>query len=146
MGTATRPLHNLWRALGSTRLAAILLAAALLASSLASLFPQMPADPAAYELWPAALARGLDDTEFAYRAAAHLRALRGHRLMAVNGALSGLAARLAVECRLRGCDAIYAALVRQEGMPLITWDEQQRERAAPVVETLTPTEALAALE
>ena len=94
----------------------------------------------------AALARGLDDTEFAYRAAAHLRTLPGHRFMAVNGALSGLAARLAAECRLRGCDAIYAALARQEGMPLITWDEQQRERAAPVVETLTPTEALAVLE
>ena len=93
-----------------------------------------------------ALARGLDDTEFAYRAAAHLRALPGHRLIAVNGALSGLVARLAAECRLRGCDAIYAALARQEGMPLITWDEQQRERAAPVVETLTPTEALAVLE
>jgi len=55
MGTATRPLHNLWRALGSTRLAAILLAAALLVSSLASLFPQMPADPAAYEPWLAAV-------------------------------------------------------------------------------------------
>jgi len=56
MGTATRLLHNLWRALGSTRLAAILLAAALLASLLASLFPQMPADPAAHEPWLAAVA------------------------------------------------------------------------------------------
>ncbi|MCD6344259.1 MAG: type II toxin-antitoxin system VapC family toxin [Anaerolineae bacterium] len=93
----------------------------------------------------AALARGLDDTELACRAAAHLRRLPGHRFIAVDGALSGLAARLAAEYRLRGCDAIYAALALREGAILITWDKQQRERIASVVETLTPTAALAVL-
>jgi len=93
----------------------------------------------------AAIARGLDNTEFAYRAAAHLRTLPGHRFIAVDRALSGLAGRLAAEYRLRGCDAIYAALAQREGARLITWDEQQRERAAAVVETLTPIEALAVL-
>jgi predicted nucleic acid-binding protein len=93
----------------------------------------------------AALARGLDDTEYAYRPAIHLRVLPGHRFVALDQALSGLAARLAAECRLRGCDAIYAALARREGIPLVTWDEQQRERAVPAVETLTPPEALAVL-
>jgi hypothetical protein len=34
----------------------------------------------------------------------------------------------------------------REGARLITWDSQQRGRAAGVVETLTPTEALAVLE
>ncbi|MFB0535451.1 MAG: hypothetical protein ACETWR_10755 [Anaerolineae bacterium] len=53
---------------------------------------------------------------------------------------------LEVARRLRGCDAIYAALARREGVPLVTWDHQQRSRAAPVVEALTPSEALAALE
>jgi predicted nucleic acid-binding protein len=94
----------------------------------------------------AALARGLDDPDFAHRAAAHLRRLPGHRFIAVDRVLSGLAARLAAERRLRGCDAIYAALARREGIPLVTWDEQQRNRAAPVVEALTPSEVLAALE
>jgi predicted nucleic acid-binding protein len=94
----------------------------------------------------AAVARGLDDTELGYRAAAHLRTLPGHRFIAVDRALSGLAARLAAEYRLRGSDAIYAALAHQEGAHLITWDRQQRERAAGVVETLTPIEALAVLE
>jgi len=94
----------------------------------------------------AAIARGLDNTQFAYRTAAHLRALPGHRFIAVDWALSGLAARLAAECRLRGCDAIYAALAQREGARLITWDEEQRERAATVVETATPTEALVVLE
>jgi len=94
----------------------------------------------------AAIARGLDDTRFAYRAVAYLRALPGHRFFVVDRALSELAARLAAECRLRGCDAIYAALARREGARLITLDRQQRERVATVVEALTPTEALAAIE
>jgi predicted nucleic acid-binding protein len=94
----------------------------------------------------AAVARGLDDTELGYRAAAHLRTLPGHRFVAVDRALSGLAARLAAGCRLRGCDAIYVALAQREGARLITWDEGQRERAVAVVETLTPGEALALLE
>lgn len=93
----------------------------------------------------AALARGLDDTELACRAAAHLRRLPGHRFVAVDRALGDLAARLAAECRLRGCDAIYAALAQREGARLITWDKQQRERTAAVVETLTPAEALSVL-
>ena len=94
----------------------------------------------------AALARGVDDTEMAWRAAAHLRTLPGHRFVGVDRALGDLAGRLAAECRLRGCDAIYAALAQRESACLITWDEQQRERAAAVVETLTPTEGMAALE
>ncbi len=93
----------------------------------------------------AALARGLDDAEFAYRVAAHLRTLPGHSFITVDRALSGSAARLAAEFRMRGCDAIYTALAQREGARLITWDKQQRERAAGVVETLTPAEALAVL-
>jgi predicted nucleic acid-binding protein len=94
----------------------------------------------------ATIARGLNNAGFAHRAAAHLRALPGHRFVAVDRALSSLAGRLAAECRLRGCDAIYAALAQREGAHLITWDQQQRERAVTAVETLTPIEALAALE
>lgn len=55
MGKGTQAPHKLWRFLGSTRLAAILLAALLLASSLASLFPQMPPDPRTREPWLAAV-------------------------------------------------------------------------------------------
>jgi predicted nucleic acid-binding protein len=94
----------------------------------------------------AAVARGLDNIDLGYRAAAHLRTLPGHRFTAVDRALGGAAARLAAKRRLRGCDAIYAALAQREGARLITWDKQQRDRAADVVETLTPAEALAALE
>jgi cytochrome c biogenesis protein len=56
MGAMARMLHSLWRALGSSRLAVILLAALLLAVLLASLFPQMPQDVADGETWLAAAA------------------------------------------------------------------------------------------
>jgi predicted nucleic acid-binding protein len=94
----------------------------------------------------AALARGLDDSDFARRVATHLRVLPGHHFVAVDRGLSRLAAWLAADCHLRGCDAIYAALAQREGIPLITWDGQQRERAVPMVEALTPAEVLAVLE
>jgi cytochrome c biogenesis protein ResB len=55
MGTATRWLRDFWRILGSIRLAAALLFALLLASVLASMFPQMPDDPSIHEPWLAAV-------------------------------------------------------------------------------------------
>ena len=48
-------MRKLWRFLGSTPLAAVLLAVLLLASLAASLLPQMPADPAAREAWLSAV-------------------------------------------------------------------------------------------
>jgi cytochrome c biogenesis protein len=59
MGKASQALHNLlpglWRALGSTRLALILLTLLLLTCLLASLLPQMPADSTTREPWLAAV-------------------------------------------------------------------------------------------
>lgn len=43
---------------------------------------------------------------------------------------------------LRGADAVYVAVARRAGCTLVTLDREQRERAAPVVRTLTPAEAL----
>jgi cytochrome c biogenesis protein len=69
MGKAGQALHNLlaslWRAVGSTRLAIILLALLLLTSLLASLLPQLPGDPSVHEPWLAAV-------ELRYRTATSL--------------------------------------------------------------------------
>jgi cytochrome c biogenesis protein len=54
MGATTRVLRILWRALGSTQLAAIMLAVLLVALALASLFPRLPVDLGARESWLAA--------------------------------------------------------------------------------------------
>ncbi len=48
------------------------------------------------------------------------------------------AAAIAARQFLRGADAVYAALARRLGTPLVTWDKELLERAAAVVPTLTP--------
>ena len=84
MGTAIRWLHNLWRGLGSTRLAAVLLAAVLLTSLLASLFPQVPVNPAAHEPWLAAVALRYGDATSLFRALGLFDADRPDRHLAAH--------------------------------------------------------------
>ena len=47
--------------------------------------------------------------------------------------------------RIRGCDAIYVALAQHLGIPLISLDREQRERAPEDVAVLTPAAALQVL-
>jgi predicted nucleic acid-binding protein len=58
---------------------------------------------------------------------------------------SAMAAETAARLALRGADAVYVALARRLSLPLVTWDNEQRERSAGVIEALTPVEALARL-
>jgi predicted nucleic acid-binding protein len=52
------------------------------------------------------------------------------------------AAAIAAQYFLRGADAVYVALARQLGTPLVTWDKELLERAAAVVPTFTPADWL----
>ena len=52
--------------------------------------------------------------------------------------LADLSAQIAAELRLRGADAVYVAVAVQRGVPLITFDDQQRNRASQRVQTATP--------
>ncbi|MDQ2687006.1 MAG: type II toxin-antitoxin system VapC family toxin [Armatimonadota bacterium] len=54
------------------------------------------------------------------------------------------AAKLAMNYRLRGADAVYLAVAEEFETTLVTWDGEMRTRGAGVVTTLTPTEWLAA--
>ncbi len=42
-------------------------------------------------------------------------------------------------------DAVYVALARDLGLPLVTWDDEQRTRASTVVTVRTPGEMMAGL-
>jgi predicted nucleic acid-binding protein len=93
----------------------------------------------------AALARGENDTERALNAVMWLGQLRGLKIVSVDEKLGGLAVQIAARQRIRGCDAVYVALARRMGVPLITLDRQQRERASTTVRAYTPAEALTRL-
>lgn len=91
----------------------------------------------------ATIARVLDDTPGARDFALRLSQLPYLRFAPLTRPLGLTAANLAAEYRLRGADAVYVAVARQFGTTLVTLDDQQRMRAAVIVSTRTPAEALA---
>ena len=79
------------------------------------------------------------------------RAETGYRFLRAQGWLSihpltesqgEAAAAIAAQQFLRGADAVYAALARQLGTALVTWDNELLERAAAVAPTFTPADWL----
>lgn len=89
-----------------------------------------------------AVSRRSGQTSLGLEAVARLQRLRSLRLIALDSGLAELAVRSAAELHLRGADSVYVALTRRLGIPLVTWDEEQRERARHAVVTQTPEEAL----
>lgn len=93
-----------------------------------------------------ALSRSFRDPIRARLEVGLLRDLRHIQFVPIDEELAQEAADLAADRALRGADAIYMAVARRHGCALVTLDREQRERAAPVVQTLTPTEAMAELD
>jgi predicted nucleic acid-binding protein len=57
--------------------------------------------------------------------------------------VADIAADIALLQGVKGADSVYLALARLLGIPLVTLDREQRERAPADVEVITPEEALA---
>lgn len=91
-----------------------------------------------------AVARITGNADMGLRAASDIEQLRQARLVPISGRRADRAVRLAAANRLRGADAVYAAVSEEYGLPLITWDQELLQRASAVVRTMTPTEWLAA--
>jgi predicted nucleic acid-binding protein len=85
-----------------------------------------------------AISRRTGQPALASRALKHLLRLPGLRLVAVDQRLGRAAAELAASARLRGADAIYAALAQHLAVPLVTWDEEIRQRVGSVVTVIQP--------
>jgi predicted nucleic acid-binding protein len=49
---------------------------------------------------------------------------------------------VAMDLRVRGADAIYVALAQRLNLALVTWDHEQLERAGPILNVMTPVQAL----
>ena len=89
------------------------------------------------------VARGRDDADLARGFVAHLRRLPALILVPLDDRLADQAADIAALHRLRGSDAVYAAVALRFGSTLVTLDEEQRKRVANVIPTRLPAEALA---
>ena len=94
----------------------------------------------------AAIARVFDDAGQGQAVAQAIRGLPGQMWIPLDEALAEEAARLASEHRLRGADAVYAAVARRYGTTLVTRDRQQLARLQPALPVLTPDKALAQLD
>jgi predicted nucleic acid-binding protein len=94
----------------------------------------------------ATVSRTRRDSIRARLTAASIAAFEHIQLVLLDDTLAQDAAELAADRALRGADALYVAVARRYGCALVTLDREQRERAAPVVRTLTPAEALAELD
>jgi predicted nucleic acid-binding protein len=86
----------------------------------------------------AALSRGLGDAARAHQTVERLSHSKVVMLVPVSNELARLAADIAAEHRVRGCDAIYIALAKQTGEALVTLDQQQFTRGSAAVHTLAP--------
>jgi predicted nucleic acid-binding protein len=60
------------------------------------------------------------------------------RIVPIERSLIQEAAKLATDLRLKAGDSIYVALAWQTGSPLVSWDNEQLQRAASLIATYTP--------
>lgn len=85
-----------------------------------------------------AIARRSGNPQFGRRAAEAVLGVPGVRIVSVDRTLGVLAYQLAADGRLRGADALYVAVASRLGIPLVSWDQEQIQRAADFIPTATP--------
>lgn len=93
----------------------------------------------------AAISRGRQDANLAEAFANTLSRLPNLIFMPLDTLLAQQAAEVAAQHRLRGSDAVYAAVALRFGSHLVTLDREQRSRLEKVLTTGTPTETLKTL-
>jgi predicted nucleic acid-binding protein len=86
-----------------------------------------------------AIARRTGAAHLAEQALRRVLALPGLRIALLDAELAEHAATLAARLALRGADAIYVALAGRLGLPLVSWDREQRTRAIGTIEVVVPS-------
>ena len=86
----------------------------------------------------AAVSRRTSNINDAHAAANQLYALPFVRLAPIDQALIVDATNLSADLGLRGADAIYVALAKQLGVPLLSFDTEQLTRPAGIITTIQP--------
>ena len=85
-----------------------------------------------------AIARRTSDPGLGHQAIEHVMSTPDLRLVHTDTTLGMAAARLAADERIRGADAFYIAVAQQLNIPLISWDQEQIDRAAKVIQAFSP--------
>ncbi len=93
----------------------------------------------------AAVIRSTGRPALAERSLSQIRDFPYMTLVEVTAGCAEWAADIAVACRLRGADAVYAAVAQEYGTTLITWDQELLTRAGAAVAVMTPADWLTAL-
>jgi predicted nucleic acid-binding protein len=88
------------------------------------------------------IARRTGNDQLGYQIVQQIRLLPTLQLITVDDGLGQLAAKIASTYRLRGADAVYLAVAQRLQIPLVSWDREQLERAAALVTTYQPGEAV----
>jgi len=92
-----------------------------------------------------AIARRSGSPALGRKAATTVLSFPGLHLYRLDDYLFAESAVLAAEGRLRGADAVYVAMARCFGVPLLSWDAEQLERAGAVVTAVRPGDPAAAM-
>jgi predicted nucleic acid-binding protein len=91
----------------------------------------------------AAVRRGRNDAALARAFVAALSRLPHLVWVPLDDTLAQQAAQVAAQHRLRGSDAVYAAVALRFGSTLVTLDREQKERVAAAMVARRPAEVLA---
>ena len=90
----------------------------------------------------AAIQRGQDNPDLARQFTTALSHLPHLTLVPLDQLLAQQALDIAAFYRLRGSDAVYAAVAQRFAYPLVTLDRQQNDRVASTLKTFYPAELL----
>jgi len=85
-----------------------------------------------------AIARRAGEPRLAQQAVRRLLALPSLRVAVLDAKLAEHASSLAARLALSGADAVDVALADRLGMSLVSWDREQRARAASAIEVFAP--------
>jgi len=94
----------------------------------------------------AAVARQTGKPVLAERVIALIDRWPNLHLIPLNEALARQGAQIAITHRLRGSDAVYAAVADMLKATLVTWDSEMRQRGPNFISTLTPAEWMEQLQ
>jgi len=94
----------------------------------------------------ASVARIFDNTHQGIALMNAIKTLPGQNWISLDDTLTQIAGELGAMYRLRGADAVYAAVTKKYETTLVTLDKQQLERLSPHFSVQSPTDALLSLK